>query len=57
MVEAAVEAVEEEEARQQEGQPRGEEEMRNSSERSHPPSMEIAKTSTDFSRIFKDICL
>ena len=49
-------AEEAEEAQQRARQPQ-EEETRNSSERNHPHSMEIDKTSTDSFRIFRDICL
>ena len=54
--EEAVEAEEEEALQQAEQRLPGEEEMRNSSERNHPPSPGIDRTLTDSSRTFKDIC-
>ena len=50
------EEVEVEEAQRQAARPQEEEEMQNSSGQNHLPSVEIARTSTDSSRIFKDIC-
>ena len=59
---AAVEEEEEEEEvaegeqqQQEEQQQQGE--TRSSLGQNHPPSMGIAKTSTDSSQIFKDTCL
>ena len=63
-MEAEVEAEEEveevaeevEQAARRQAQRPQEEEMRNSSEQNPLPSMEIGKTSTGSSRIFKDTC-
>jgi hypothetical protein len=56
--EAVEEEVEEEEevAEEAEQQQPQEQEMRNSSERNHPPSMGIDKTSIDSSQTFKGTC-
>ena len=53
VVEAVVEAAEE--VQQPQEQPQEEEEIRNSSERNHPPLAEIDKTSTDSYQTFLDI--
>ena len=53
---AEVVVVEEEQQWQAEEQQQQEEGMRNFLEQNHLPSMEIDKTSTDSSRIFRDIC-
>ena len=59
MVEVEVVGEEEEaeaEEQQEQEQRRQGEEMRNSSERNHLPSMGIDKTSTDSSQTFKGTC-
>ena len=57
MEEEGVEEEEVEEVPQQaEEQLQEEEEMQNSSEQNHLPSVGIARTSTDSSQIFRDIC-